>query len=93
MESDVPVADNTLPIMNNNNSSYEDVPREQYENDSPWTTVIHRHRRARSLSSLDGHRTLNNEASNTQRGLTKEQVRVVDAATHNMTVQQKEMLK
>ena len=93
LERDVPVADNTLPIMNNNNSSYEDVPREQYENDSPWTTVIHIHRHARSLSSLDGPRTLNNEASNTWRGLTKEQVHVVDAATHNMTVQQKEMLK
>ena len=93
LESDVPVADNTLSIMNDNNSSYENVPRERDENNSPWTTVIHRHRRARSLSSLDGPRTHNNEASITRRGLTKEQVYVVDTATHNVSIQQKEVLK
>ena len=94
LESEVPVANNTVPTnTNDNNSSYEEVAHEREENDSPWTTVVHRHRRARSLDSLDGTRARHRETSNPQRGLTMEQARVVNAATSNMTSQQKEMLK
>ena len=93
LEGDVPVANITVPNINDNNSSYEEVPHELNENDSPWTMVIHRHRRARSLSSLNGPRTNNREAGNIQGELTAEQARVVYAATNNMTVQQKETLK
>ena len=94
LESKVPVIDNTIPTINDNNSSYEEIPHDRDENNSPWTTVIHRHRRARSLSSLNGPRTYNREAgTNFRRELTTEQARVVDAATNNLTVQQKETLK
>ena len=94
LESEVPVIDNTVPTINDNNSSYEEIPHDRDENNSPWTTVIHRHRRARSLSLLNGPRTYNREAgTNIRRELTTEQARVVDAATNNLTVQQKETLK
>ena len=93
LEGDVPVANITVPNVNDNNSSYEEVPHELNENDSPWTTVIHRHRRVRSLSSLNVPRTNNREAGNIQGELTAEQARVVYAATNNMTIQQKETLK
>ena len=90
LDSDVPVY-NTIP--NINDSSEEEVPRERDDDDLPWTTVIRKHRRARSLGSLDEPRVHSRLDGSAIRRLTAEQTRVVNAAEDNMTVQQKEALK
>ena len=91
LNSDVPVF-NTMPDSNNS-SSDEEVPRERDDNNVPWTTVIRKHRRARSLGSLNEPRIRNGDEGDAMRRLTNEQARVVNAAKSKMTVQQKETLK
>ena len=73
------------------NSSYEGEHHERDENDSPWTTVTHKNRRARSLSSLDKARAQGQITGSLRREFTRKQAQTI--ATEKSTVQQKDPLR
>ena len=80
-----------VPNVVDTTSSEEDEPPEIEENIMPWTTV--ERRRARSLDSPSEERSSARRGMNTGRKLTKEQTRLVETATTQMTTPQKEVLR
>ena len=80
-----------VPNVVDTTSSEEDEPPEIEENIVPWTTV--ERRRARSLDSPSEERSSARKGMNTGRKLTKEQTRLVETATTQMTTPQKEVLR
>jgi hypothetical protein len=83
------VQNNVVPSYGDSLLSYEgEMPN--LEKEEPWTTV--RRRRAHSLSSLDKARNMRRKVTLKEKGLTKEQVQTVDAASNNLTADQREIL-
>ena len=87
----VRVESNTTSNLFDTNSSYEGEHHERDENDSPWTTVTRKNRRARSLSSLDKARAQGQRTGSLRREFTREQAQTI--ATEKPTVQQKDLLR
>ena len=89
LDSEARVESNTTSNLFDTNSSYEGEHHERNENNSPWTTVTHKQRRAKSLSSLDRARIQGRRIGSLRREDTHEQAQNV--AVGNIAVQQKQL--
>ena len=93
LDSEIRVDENNNPvpkIIETTSVNEENTP-ELDGDEALWTTV--KHRRARSLSSLESTRALSKKNSSLKKRLTDEQSKAVKKATSSMTVQQKETLR
>src|SRR5882762_4974320 len=82
--------DNEVVEKADNLTSRDESDPPQDQEDAPWTTV--QRRRTRSLGSLDRVRNLNHSGDSGAKGLTLDQIQVVNAATNALTNSQRRTL-